>query len=370
MMSGARGPLAFFLPSLAGGGAERVMLNLAIGFSDRGFRTDLVLANVDGPYLPLVPSSVRVIDLKGPNVLRALRPLRAYLRRERPVALLAALNHANVVAMTAARTAGAGTRMVISIHNNIGEEMETQRTVRDHTIRWLLGRMHRCADAIVAVSEGVADDLTRRIGIPRQRVHVIYNPVIMPGLLQAASAQPPHPWFEDASRPIVLGVGRLTRQKNFPALVDAFALVRREHAGRLVILGEGPERAAIQEHVRRHRLEDSVALPGFVDNPYACMARAAVLALSSDWEGLPTVLIESLAVGTPVVSTDCPSGPREILRNGSLGRLVPKGDVSALASAIAHTLASGRIPPPSDGLRPFTRDVVLDQYQRIFEGSA
>ena len=135
-------------------------------------------------------------------------------------------------------------------------------------------------------------------------------------------------------------------------------------------LGEGPERAAIEARIRRHGLDDSVALPGFVDNPYACMARAGVVALSSRWEGLPTVLIESLAVGTPVVSTDCPSGPREILRDGALGTLVPTGDVSALASAIARTLANGRISPPVEALRRFTPEVVLDQYQRVFEQSA
>ena len=362
--------LAFFLPSLAGGGAERVMLNLACGFADRGFRVDLVLASAEGPYLPMVPPSVRVVDLKCRRVVRTLRPLGAYLRRERPASLLAALNHANVVAMAAARTPGVRTRTVISIHNNLGKEMEVPRTARERTIPWLLGRLHRWADAIVAVSEGVADDLAHRTGIPRHRIDVIYNPVLMPGLLPAASAQPPHPWFEDTSCPVVLGVGRLTHQKNFPALVDAFALVKRDRAARLVILGEGPERPAIEARIRRHGLDDSVALPGFVDNPYAYMARAGVLALSSHWEGLPTVLIESLAVGTPVVSTDCPSGPREILRDGTLGTLVPTGDVSALASAIARALANGRISPPVEALRPFTPEVVLDQYQRVFEQSA
>ena len=346
------------------------MLNLATGFAERGFRTDIVLANAEGPYLPVVPASVRIVDLKGPTVLRALRPLASYLRRERPVALLAALNHANVVAMTGARATGSRTRVVISIHNNFGEEMEVQKGVRDRAIRLLLARLHGWADAIVAVSQGVADDFTLRTGIARDLVHVIYNPVIMPGLQQAAFAPPPHPWFEDTRCPIVLGVGRLTRQKNFPALVDAFALVRRERAARLVILGEGPERSTIEAHIRRNHLDDAVALPGFVDNPYACIARASVLALSSEWEGLPTVLIESLAVGTPVVSTDCPSGPREILRDGSLGSLVPRGDVVALAKAIAQTLDSARVPLSPDQLLPFTRDVVLDQYQRLFEGHA
>jgi glycosyltransferase involved in cell wall biosynthesis len=347
------------------------MVNLATGFVERGFQTDLILANAEGPYLSLVPPSIRVIDMKGPGVLSVLRPLRSYVTRERPEALLSALNHANLVAMVAAACAcAARPRVVISIHNNLGKEMEVRRSPKDRAIPWLLGRLHRCADAIVAVSEGVADDLARRTGIPRGRISVIYNPVVTPSLQERAAALPAHPWLSDPRVPVVLGVGRLTVQKNFPALVDAFAIVKRHHAARLVILGEGPERTTIESRIRLHRLEDCVALPGFVDNPFACIARAAVLALSSHWEGLPTVLIESLALGTPVVATDCPSGPREILRNGKFGKLVPPDDVAALADAIVSALVSERIVAPSEALRPFLPDVVLDQYQQILDHAA
>jgi glycosyltransferase involved in cell wall biosynthesis len=348
---------------LGGGGAERVMLNLAAGLAERGFPADLILADAEGPYLSLVPPSVRIIDLHSPGVLRSLRPLSAYLRRERPETVLSALNHANVVAMAAAQVSGARPRIVISIHNTIGKEMESRREPKERAVRWLLGRLHRWADGIVAVSQGVADDLARRTRIPRDRITVIYNPVITPALEQAASAPPPHPWFEDRTCRVVLGVGRLAAQKNFRSLVDAFAIVRTKHPARLVILGEGPDRGVIEAQIRRHGLQDNIALPGFVDNPYACMARAAVFALSSEWEGLPTALIESLALGTPVVSTDCPSGPREILRDGELGRLVPPGDVPALASAIADALSSGRPRVPAEALMPFMPEVVLDQYQ-------
>jgi glycosyltransferase involved in cell wall biosynthesis len=358
--------VALFLPSLAGGGAERVMVNIAAGFAERGLQTDLVLASATGPHLTAVPPTVRVIDLKSDRVLRSFGPLSTYLRRERPTALLAALHHANLVAMSAAHLPGTRTRTVISIHCHLSKELEVDRGVRNRAIHRLLRHVDRWADGIVAVSDGVADDFARTTGIARSRIDVIYNPVITPGLLTAALAAPPHLWFEDAGRPIILGVGRLTRQKNFPALVDAFALVKRDHeAARLVILGEGPERAAIEARVHHHALQESIALPGYVDNPYACMARAAVLALSSDWEGLPTVLIESLAVGTPVVATDCPSGPREILQNGVLGSLVPPGDVRALASALSRALGAGRAILPADALHAFLPDVVLDQYQRV-----
>lgn len=358
--------LAFFLPSLGGGGAERVTVNLAAGFAERGFRTDLVLAKAEGPLLAHVPGSVRVCDLKSARVLRAVRPLAAYLRRERPAAMLAALNHANLVAMAAARTPGARTRTVIAIHVTSARELRDAKDVRTRAIPWLLGRLHQWADAIVAVSEGVADDFAQVTRIPRERIDVIYNPVVTRALLDGALEQPPHPWFAAKTCPVVLGVGRLALQKNFPALVEAFAVVKREHKNaRLVILGEGPEREAIEGQICRHGIADCVALPGFVDNPYSYIARAAVLALSSDFEGLPNVLIEALALGTPVVSTDCPSGPREILRGGALGSLVPVGDVPALAHAITRAMMSPRTAPPLEALRPFLPDVVLDQYQRV-----
>jgi glycosyltransferase involved in cell wall biosynthesis len=162
---------------------------------------------------------------------------------------------------------------------------------------------------------------------------------------------------------VVLGVGRLSAQKNFRLLIDAFALVRQDHDARLVILGEGIDRATLEAQVRQHGLQEAVSLPGFLDNPYGCMARAAVFALSSDFEGLPTVLIESLALGTPVVSTDCDSGPREILRGGTLGELVPVGDVHGLARAIAGALTNPRPRPAAELLRPYTVDAVVEQYR-------
>jgi glycosyltransferase involved in cell wall biosynthesis len=171
--------------------------------------------------------------------------------------------------------------------------------------------------------------------------------------------------LDDQERPVVLGVGRLTRQKNFLALIEALGLVRRERDARLIILGEGPERASLEARVAELSLQQQVFMPGFVNNPHAYMARAAVFALSSDWEGLPTVLIECLATGTPVVSTDCMSGPREILRDGELGGLVPVGDVTALARAISGAIADGRSPVPEDALRPFMSNVVLDQYEEV-----
>jgi glycosyltransferase involved in cell wall biosynthesis len=360
-----RARIAIFLPTLEAGGAERVMVNLAGGIAARGFPTDLVLARAEGPHLSEVPPSVRIVDFKAPRVLASLRPLVRYMERERPSAVLAVLEHANLVAMAAAQLASHKPRVVISLQNNIGGSLKDTIGFKERAIPWLLGQFHRWADSIVAVSAGVADDFARVTSVPRDRVEVIFNPVITPALQEARNAPSPHPWFSDPSQPVVLGIGRLRHQKNFPALIDAFAEVRRHREARLVILGEGCERAALESLVRAHGLQDSVLMPGFLSNPYACLARSAVFVLSSDWEGLPTVLIESLAVGTPVVSTDCPSGPREILRGGEFGELVPVGDAPALARSILKVLNGGGSVPSAETLRPFTVDTVLDDFQRV-----
>jgi glycosyltransferase involved in cell wall biosynthesis len=233
----------------------------------------------------------------------------------------------------------------------------------------LLRTFYPWASSVVAVSRGAADDLARTTGLPRGKVEVVYNPVITPEILALADQAPADPWFAPSQPPVILGVGRLTRQKDFATLIRAFAAVRRRRPARLVILGEGEDRTALEELAAALGVSDDVALPGFRENAVGYMARAALFVLSSAWEGLPTVLIEALAAGTRVVSTDCPSGPREILDGGRLGALVPVGDAVAMAAAIDAALdqPSGRA--GRDALHPFTRDAAVDNYLRLIEAA-
>jgi glycosyltransferase involved in cell wall biosynthesis len=361
------GPVAFFLPLLCGGGAERVILNLAQGITERGRPVDLVLAAAEGALLDQVSPAVRLVDLRAPRVLRSVGPLASYVRRERPSVLVSSMSHANVIAILAAKLAGNSTPVVVTEHNTLSQVAGEDG--------WLAGRLwphlvrifYPFASSVVAVSRGAADDLARTSGFPRDRVEVIYNPVITPALMALARQQPDHPWFAPGQPPVILGVGRLTRQKDFFTLVKAFAEVRRHRAARLIILGEGEDRPALEALVGELGLSDDVAFPGFQDNAPAYMASAAVFVLSSAWEGLPTVLIEVLAVGTRAVSTDCPSGPREILQDGKLGTLVPVGDAAALASAIRGVLEGPSGAIPADALTPFTRDAAVDNYLRLIE---
>lgn len=360
-------PIAFFLPSLNGGGAERVIMNLVQGITERGLPVDLVLAAAEGPFLDQLPPSVRLVDLHAPRVLRSLGPLTGYLRREQPRVLISSMNYANLIAIWAARLARRATPVVVTVHTTISESGRQQRRLSAGLWPHLLRAFYPWAAGVVAVSRGAADDLARASGLPRDGVEVVYNPVITPAALAAARRAPDHPWFAPGQPPVILGVGRLTRQKDFPALIRAFAEVRRRRAGRLIILGEGEDRDGLIALIGELGLTGDVALPGFRDNAMAYMARSALFVLSSAWEGLPTVLIEALAAGTRVVSTDCPSGPREILQEGRLGALVPVGDVPALAEAMLDALEQPAGTVPLDALTPFTRDAAVDHYLRLIE---
>lgn len=356
--------VALFVPSLRGGGAERVMVNLAEGFAQRGAQVDLVTVRAEGQYLALLSPMVKVIDLKASRVLTSLPSLVHYLRREKPTTLVSAMDHANAIAVCAQRIARVPTRVIATVHNTPSQVVANARTLRARLLPVWTRFFYRWADKVVAVSQGVADELVHYVGIPAEKVKVIYNPIVTPDLFQKAEEPLEHPWFQDGEPPVVLGVGRLTKQKDFPTLIRAFALVRRQRLVRLMILGEGEERSMLEALVRELGIEQDVALPGFVQNPYPYMKKAAVFVLSSRWEGLPTVLVEALALGTPVVATDCPSGPREILQNGRWGYLAAVGDTTSLAESILCTMDDPRR-VPERRLEQFSLETALKEYSLL-----
>ncbi len=358
--------LAIYLPTLVGGGAERVLLNLAVGFARQGYPVDFVLAQTEGPFMDQFPDCVRrfvlnPVQLKAGRSIFSIPALVHYIRSERPVSLLTAL-HANIIAVWAKKLAGVPLRLVISEHNTFSLQNQMLPVGIRQLVIDLVRKNYPLADGIIVVSEGAADDLSRVARIPRDRIRVILNPVITPELSIKAREGLDHPWFQPGAPPVILSAGRLTSQKDFPLLIKAFALVRQSLPARLVILGEGPERAALVSLIKQLGVEEDVHLPGFVSNPYPYIARASVFALSSQWEGLPTVLVEALYCGAPAVATDCPSGPREILRNGLYGKLVPVGNVGRMAEAICATLHGDGIHPPIESWKPYELDTVVSQY--------
>ena len=361
--------IAFFLPTVRGGGAQRVVVNLIQGLVERRRPVDLVLATLTGVFLDQIPSEVRIVDLRAGRLIKSLVPLTRYLKRERPRVVISSMSHANLIALWAARLAGTGTPVVATVHNTMSQSTQGLGRLGGALEPRLLRAFYPWAASIVAVSEGAADDLARTSGLRRDRVSVVYNPVITPEMMAMAAGRPDHPWFAPAAPPVILGVGRLTAQKDFPNLIRAFAGLRARREVRLVILGEGEDRPQLEALVASLGVGNDVALPGFRPDAMAYMASAALFVLSSAWEGLPTVLIEAMAAGARVVSTDCPSGPREILQNGRLGHLVPVGDSRALADAMERTLAETAAPVPADALTPYTRDAAVDNYLRLIESA-
>ncbi len=358
--------IALFTVSLEVGGAERVFVTLANGFAERGHSVQVVLTKPEGALRKELSPAVRIVDLRTYRIWRTVLPLARYLRRERPDALLSTLSQPNLVAILAKRLARVPTRVVVREANTPTREFGGAIRLKDRVVPALIARVYRYADAIVAVSKGVQTDLLRLTGLPQTRIPCIYNPVITQELLQKREAAVEHSWFAEGAPPVVLAVGRLTAQKDFPTLLRAFA--RLPAPARLLILGEGEQRAELEQLAQQLGIPERVQLLGYEPNPFRYMRRASVFVLSSRYEGLPNALIQAMACGCPVVATDCPSGPREILADGKYGALVPVGDVDALADAILQGI-QGRIPhAPDEWLQQFEESHIIEQYLRVLEG--
>lgn len=358
-------PLFF---AASGGGVQKAMVGIAGELVARRFGVDVILPRADGPYLSQLPAEANVIELGTKQPLSVMSALVRYLRRTRPKVLLSAQQHTNLAAIWARQLSRVPVRVVISQHNHLSLLAQHDKRTAVRLLPRLSQRFYPWADEIVAVSKGVADDLVQSLALPQERIHVIYEPAFTPDLFEKARESSGHPWLEPKTAPTILGVGRLTKQKDFATLIQAFAEIRKHMQARLIILGEGEERPHLERRVQDLGLEGDVSLPGFADNPYAYMQRADVFVMSSAWEGFGMVLVEALAVGTPVVSTDCPSGPAEILDQGKYGALVPVGDTAALAHAVLGTLHQS---PNAAELQKraldFSLHAVVDRYLEVLQ---
>jgi glycosyltransferase involved in cell wall biosynthesis len=331
-------------------------------------RVDLLLYKGGRDFLPPdLRERVRVIDFGTRHNLSTLLALRRYLRTARPNVLYTTMDAANKIAARTKLFPGLDTRVFLSVHNHFSTARRDDGWYRSLRQRQAVRRLYPLADGVLCVSRGLADDMERHFGVPAERLLVVYNPSVTTEVRRMALEPVDHPWFEPGSPPVVLGVGRLAPQKDFPTLLRAFSRVRRALDCRLVILGRGDDREALLELAEELGIREQVDLPGFVSNPFAFMARAGVYVLSSEWEGCPNVLAEALGVGAPVVATDCPSGANEILQGGKCGALVAVGDVEGMADAIRKTLTGElRFPVDEQDTLPFTDDYSAREYLRVF----
>lgn len=363
----ARPDVALFVPSLGGGGAEKMVVHIANTLVERGYVVDLVLSHDHGELSPLVDERVRRVDLASPQVSRSLGALCAYLVRVRPPGLLSVLDRANVVAVLARLLTRSPTRIVISQRSNYSRSAENYGSGRSRVLALLVRLLYPFADALVGISDGVADDIRRMVRIAPEKVVTIYNPVL-PSNFQPPPRRPGlHAFFDRREAPVIIAVGRLTAAKDYGTLLKSFAKVRQSTDARLIILGEGELRESLTELAAQLGISPFLDMPGFVRDPASWMVQADAFVLSSAWEGFGNVVVEALACGIPVVSTDCESGPGEILDGGKWGRLVPVGDDGALAEAL---IASLREPPsrePSPRAKVFSVESSVDSYVKILQ---
>lgn len=343
--SASQRSLLFYLDCLEVGGVERIVLNLLQGLTERGWKVQLVLNEGKGPLLEAVPAGVPVHVLDVRHFPQAVLALARLVRRLRPDIVVSQRSYLNAIAVLATRSSGHSARLVLADHTLMSVEYEhPPEPIRpiDHVLRWLYPLLYRAADVAVAVSEGVARDLGRYFWLPRRRIRVLYNPIV-PGNLDALVSEPVElPWPDDG-KPLILAIGRLHADKAYDRLLRAFALVRRQEDCRLAFIGTGHLQPDLESLAKQLGVREYVFFLGFRSNPFAWLRHATVLALSSLAETFPTVLIEAMAVSVPVVSFDCPDGPREIVTDGHDGLLVPREDHAALALGILRILGDSAL---------------------------
>lgn len=356
--------LAVFAATSGHSGVDRVFGNLVHEFARRGIQVDLLHIGGHGPYIPDTPENLVRIDLGCSHVNTSLFPLVRYLKDRRPAALLCDKDKVNRTALWARKLSGQRMRVAV----RVGTTVSVNLARRKRMARWLqilsIRYLYRWAEEIIMPSQGAADDLAEIGRFPADRIRVIPNPIIAPHVFRMADEAVAHPWLDENSGfPVILGVGELSPRKDFATLIKAFAMLRQLRSCRLMILGEGRERENLLALADELGVASDIAFPGFVENPYAYMQKAAMVVLSSRWEGFGNILAEALGLGRPVVSTDCPNGPREILGGGRFGKLVPVGDAPSMQRAIQETLEA---PPAANVLkkaaRPYQIENSADMY--------
>ncbi|MBU9713493.1 glycosyltransferase [Evansella tamaricis] len=357
--------IALYIPTLNGGGAERMIINLAKSFNDKGYNVELIVSKYKGPYISLLPDNLPIVDLNVSKGYMALPGLIKYLKNNKPDVILSALSLANIICLLAKQFSRVNTRVIVSERNHLSSAIRNSRNYKLRLIPFFIKKLYPKADKVVTISNGIANDLIAYCQLPETNITTIYNPAYTTDILEKGYQKLNNKIFYEETH-VILGVGRLVPQKDFPTLIKAFKIVNQKVKAKLVILGEGSERGHLEKIVKDLDLENDVILPGFVNNPFAYMSNASLFVLSSAWEGFGNVLVEAMACGVGVVSTNCPSGPSEILEDGKFGTLVEVGDEIGMANAIIDYLRK----PKDSGLlkdraMDFSLEKISEQYLNI-----
>jgi len=368
--------ITFFIPTLGMGGVERFFINLINNIDREKFEPSLLLGDKEGIFISEVPEGIKVLNLNVSHVRDSIPKLVKYFREEKPDVFIAFYLHANLVSIISKILSGAKTKIIISERTTLSRlsKYSVYRASNKLTSRFLFPLLVKIfyprADKIICVSKGVADDLEKIIGSPK-KLKVIYNYFDFEKIIELAKEKIDYPRSYLNDSPIICAVGRLVKDKDYPTLLNAFSLVLKKTKSRLIIIGEGRDREKLEALARQLNISDSVYFTGLQKNPYKFMAKADIFVLSSGIEGFPNVIIEAMACGVPVVSTDCKSGPNEIIENGKNGLLVPVGDRNALAEAILKLLADRELRAKfsregKKALQRFSLEKTIKEYENIF----
>ena len=355
--------IAFFLPDLSPGGAEKTGVLLASALARRNLPVDFVLVNARGEFLQLLHPSIRIIDLKARSSYTCLPDLVKYLRQEKPDALISGLDLTNLIALFAKIMSGSSVKIFLQLQN--AQSRLSRVAWKKFIERLLIQLFYPGANRLIAVSKGVEEDFYRYSKIESGKVITIHNMIITDSLFELARVPLEHPFFSANCPPVILAVGRFSEQKNYPLLIETFKLVLTQKDARLSILGQGEGKNQIEMLAQSLGIMDKISFPGHDTNPYRWMASADVFVMSSNYEGLPTVMVEAMACGCPVVSTDCPFGPDEITHHGDYGYLTPLNDAPALANAILKVLNGQTKRPPQAWLAQFAEESIVEEYLRL-----
>ncbi|HQT76902.1 MAG TPA: glycosyltransferase [Rhodopila sp.] len=362
--------VAIYIHDLSPGGVERQCLVLARELERRGVDIALVLHQMRGELMPLLPTGVPVVNLHGRRTLHDVLRLRRFLRQERPDILMANVDHNNVAAALATAVSGTDTKLVICQHNPISAGFHATVNWKHRLVPLCYRALSSQIDHAVAVSNGIAGELVRDAGFGPEKVSTIYNAVIGDDFRDRAAVPVCHPWLVQKDRPVFVTAGRLVEMKDHRNLLRAFALHLQTQPARLIVLGVGPMLTELRALAGTLGIDEHVAFAGFVENPLPYMRAADAFVLSSRSEGFGNVLVEAMGCGTPVVSTNCPHGPADILSHGEYGLLVAPRDSEALAAAMGRVLEE-RDRWPADRLRlraaAFSYGTCADTYWRLFQ---
>lgn len=359
--------ISILLPSLGGGGAEKVMVALANNFVEKKYDVDILLVSNEGVYFDLLSTDVRVIDLNASRSLFAIPKLIRYIKKYKPNVLLSILTHTNIVALICKIIFQNKIKVIISERSILSKQIMISNSFLFKNIKFFLHFLYPLADSIIAISNGVAEDLIKTLKINKEKVKIIYNPLTYNYDIDSNKVVDKNFFPFNNNNSIIISVGRLAKVKNHELLIMAFSLLRKRRNARLIILGEGPERPMLSNLIKTLHLDQDVFLLGFVDNPLDYMSKSDVFVLSSNWEGFGNVLVEAMSLGLKLVSTDCPSGPREILENGKWGKLVPVNNAELLAKAIDDILDENIIYDVKERAAHFSIEKIATKYLEVMK---